>query len=127
MTEPAAIHILHIDDDPVLLSLTRNILGSRGFNVHTMDDPEKLDDYGCGEYDLLILDFMMPRISGLELCERARAAGYKGPVLILTSKDLERGERYKLKSLCAVVMPKPFGPRHLIERVQELLADKSCA
>ena len=74
------------------------------------------------DYDLIILDVMLPRKSGLEVCRELRAAGSAVPVLMLTAKGFEvsheeMSQRWGVRRVIA----KPFSPRELVARVKALL------
>lgn len=123
MTDTPAKRILHVDDDPVILALSNKILTSCGFSVTVEEESRKAAGFAFDTYDLLVLDMMMPEPDGMALCHLAREAGYTGPVLMLSSKDLDREERRIFEDLNAQFMNKPFGPRLLIDRVRQCLAE----
>lgn len=115
--------ILHIDDDPVLLRLARVTLTRSGYDLESTEHPPDTST-AWEKYQLLIVDWLLPESDGLSICEQARAAGYSGPILMLSSKDLSREEQYALEDVDAQFMSKPFGPHALILRVREVLSAK---
>ncbi|MEM6446862.1 MAG: two-component system response regulator RppA [Cyanobacteria bacterium P01_D01_bin.123] len=72
-------------------------------------------------YDLLIFDWMLPQVSGLELCERVRQAGNQTPVLLLTAKDTLDDRVMGLDAGADDYLVKPFELRELLARVRALL------
>ncbi len=115
--------ILHLDDDPMILRISTKLLSSIGCEVDARDDLDTDAEIRWSEYGLLLFDWILPKASVVSLCRVARAEGYAGPIVILSSKELSREEYSMLRELNAEYMAKPFGPQDLIGRVRELLAD----
>lgn len=115
--------ILHVEDDVSLVRLCKRILTSVGYVVDTELDPSGPDQLDYNSYDMLIVDWMLPRTDGKQICERAREQGFAGPILLLSSKALETSDRSAIQSLGVSVMGKPFGPNDLISRVQQAFVD----
>ena len=84
MNEPATI--LFADDDPQIVEVVRVLLESEGYCVLTAEDGQQAVELALEGPDLIILDVVMPRMSGLEACMRIRAAS-NAPVLFLTAKS----------------------------------------
>lgn len=83
-------HILLVDDDMVLRGMASRTLKHAGFSVHAVDSGEAgVQAFDSGEFDLVLLDVMLPGISGFEVCERLRQmpAGLHIPILMLTGLD----------------------------------------
>ena len=79
--------ILIVDDDPHLRELSRIFLHQEGFTIaEACDGVEALAKIECSKVDLVILDIMMPKMDGWEMCRRLRR-DYDIPVLMLTAKD----------------------------------------
>lgn len=115
--------ILHVDDDPMILALSEKFLTTCGFDITVEKDSGKASQQAFDAFDLLIFDYMMPPPDGMALCHLAREQGYAGPILMLTSKDLDREKRRTFDDLEVQFMNKPFGPRLLIDRVRQCLAE----
>lgn len=107
------------EDNAALARVIGHTLTSRGFEVEvTRDGEEAWAAGGTREFDLVVTDHQMPRLTGLELCERLRAAGpnRQTPVLLLTAKGLELdSERLREEYGVADVVIKPFSPSALAE------------
>lgn len=116
------MQILLVDDevemaDPLSLLLTRE-----GYTVDVAYDGERGRDLAQqGHYDLLILDWMMPRYSGLEICQQVRSRGDTTPVLFLTAKDTVDDRVQGLDAGADDYLIKPFELRELLARVRALL------
>lgn len=80
--------ILLAEDDINLGKLLSMLLKKQNITVNWVQDGESAYDavYADG-YDALVLDWMMPRLSGLDLCKRLREEDYQGKILLLTAKD----------------------------------------
>lgn len=122
--------VLVIDDDVVIRELVEYKLGREGLQVHTAADGEAgLDAARQLAPDVILLDWMMPRLSGLEVCAAVRAdeATIRPHVILLTAKaqeaDVERG----FEAGADDYMVKPFSPRELASRVNAALAQRSPA
>lgn len=113
--------ILIVDDDPHIRELARAFLRSDGFDVlEAADGIEALATLETTKADLVILDIMMPRMDGWELCRRLREQ-YDVPLLILTARG-ETHERIKGFQLGTDdYLVKPFEPPELVARVTALL------
>ncbi|HNP71699.1 MAG TPA: response regulator transcription factor [Kouleothrix sp.] len=113
--------VLVVDDDPNIRELVRVFLRDAGFAVHeAADGLEALALLETTRPDLAILDVMMPRMDGWELCRELRAYGDL-PVLMLTAKG-ETAQKIKGFALGADdYLVKPFEPLELVARVQALL------
>ncbi len=110
--------ILVVEDEPSVARGVKDALVFNGYLVDHVDEGER----GCqlareGSYDLLILDLMLPGMSGLEILERARAHGVTAPVLILTAKSQEEDRVRGLELGADDYVVKPFSVRELIARV----------
>jgi DNA-binding response OmpR family regulator len=117
--------ILVADDDADIRELVLFKLESAGFDVATASDgQEALDAAVADPPDLLVLDLMMPRLTGLEVCAALRGtpATARLPIILLTAKaqdaDITRG----LATGADDYMVKPFSPRELLSRVQAVLS-----
>lgn len=118
--------IVVIDDDDKITSMLRRALTFEGYNVATAGDgQEGLRRVLEHEPDVIILDVMMPKVDGWEVCRRIREGGIGTPVLMLTAKD-EVSDRVKGLDLGADdYLVKPFALEELLARVRVLLRRKS--
>lgn len=109
------------DDANIRLGLAAT-LESEGYEVVAASDgAQALKLYPQSKYDLVVLDVMMPRASGYDVCRELRAAGAGVPVLFLTAKGEEVDKVVGLKLGADDYVVKPFGVRELLARVEALL------
>jgi len=116
--------ILVVDDEPDLLELVRFNLDRAGFRVETaVSGEEALARLRRSVPDLLVLDLMLPDLSGEEVCRRVRAdPGLTGlPVIMLTAKSEEVDRVVGFELGADDYVTKPFSPRELVLRVKALL------
>jgi DNA-binding response OmpR family regulator len=93
-----------------------------GYTVETAKDgPGGLAAARAGNCDLIVLDVMLPGISGLDLCRRLRAEGLGIPILMLTAKNQEADKILGLELGADDYVTKPFSPRELLARIRALL------
>ena len=119
-----AVTILIADDEPNQLELLSYNLGQAGFVVlQAMDGQGALRQIEEHHPDLVILDWMMPHMSGIELCRalRSRADTKLLPVIILSARGEEGDRTLGLDTGADDYMAKPFSPRELVSRVKALL------
>ena len=114
--------ILIIEDDPALLrGLTDNFRG-QGYDVRTATDGNAGLAAGLGEPpDLVLLDIMLPKLNGYEICRRVREQKLDLPIIMLTAKGQEEEIVRGLELGADDYVTKPFSIRELIARVKALL------
>lgn len=114
--------ILVVEDDPALLRGLADNLAGEGYRVDPAEDgAAALTLIRRNAYDLVILDLMLPRLSGYELCRTLREGGDTTPVMMLTARG-EEGDRVLGLDLGADdYVTKPFSLRELLARVRALL------
>lgn len=118
--EPAKI--LLVDDERELSDPLSRLLVREGYCVDTAADGRSGYDLASGTaYDLLILDWMLPELSGVDLCQRLRQGGQTVPVLFLTAKDTIDDRVLGLDAGADDYLVKPFELRELLARVRALL------
>lgn len=114
--------ILLVDDEVELADPLSRLLNREGYEVDVATDGEAgCDLAGQGGYDLLILDWMLPGLSGLEICRRVRSRQDSTPVLFLTAKDTLNDRVDGLDAGADDYLVKPFELRELLARVRALL------
>lgn len=114
-------HILVVDDDERIRTLLKRFLTENGYRASTAaDGREARDLLGAVDFDLLIFDVMMPGMNGFDLTERVRAAS-NVPILLLTARGLAEDRIEGLERGADDYLSKPFEPRELLLRVQNLL------
>jgi len=115
-------HIVVIDDDDKITSLLRRSLAFEGYEVTTASDGAAgLQLLSQRTADLVVLDVMMPRIDGWEVCRRIREAGIVSPVLMLTAKDDVQDRVKGLDIGADDYLVKPFALEELMARIRALL------
>jgi DNA-binding response OmpR family regulator len=114
--------ILIIEDDPVIVRGLKDTLEDESFEVVTAaDGGDGYDKIVRGQPDLIILDLMLPKLGGFDLCRRVRSEGIPTPILILTARG-EEADRVKGLDLGADdYVVKPFSLLELLARVRALL------
>ncbi len=115
------MRILLVEDDVTQLQPLQGALSKVGHIVDSTEDGETaqwLIEHR--EYDLLILDWMLPKISGVSLCQQYRQAGKTAPVLILTAKDAVLDKVSALDVGADDYLVKPFSLLELLARVRAL-------
>jgi len=114
-------HILVIEDDVSILKLLRRGLAYEGYSVETAaDGPEGLVKARERPPDLVVLDWMLPGLDGLEVCRRLRSAG-DVPILMLTAKDAVADRVEGLDAGADDYLVKPFDFDELLARIRALL------
>ncbi|WP_128894928.1 response regulator transcription factor [Longirhabdus pacifica] len=114
--------ILVIDDDQKITSLLKRSLAFEGFLVETANNGEEgLNKIRFHMPDLIILDVMMPKLDGLEVCRRIRESGSQVPIMMLTAKDEIKDKVTGLDIGADDYIVKPFAYEELLARVRALL------
>lgn len=116
--------ILVVDDEADLVELVSYNLKKEGFDVDSaFDGEEALARFKKINYDLMVLDLMLPGIQGVELCKilRNNPATARLPVIILTAKGEELDKILGLEMGADDYITKPFSPRELVARVKAVL------
>lgn len=113
--------ILVVDDDVNLAAMLRRALAYEGYDVTTvLDGRSALRECALAPPSLVILDWMLPEMSGLEVCRRLRAEGDL-PILMLTAKDAVDDRVLGLETGADDYLVKPFALEELLARVKALL------
>ncbi|MEO6724225.1 MAG: response regulator transcription factor [Blastocatellia bacterium] len=116
------MRILLVEDEPDVARLLAKGLREQSYAVDVAADGEvALYQAQINEYDLLILDVMLPRKGGLEACRELRAAGVSVPVLMLTARDAVQDRIAGLDAGADDYLIKPFDFHELLARVRALL------
>src|ERR1700752_1362338 len=114
--------ILIIEDDPALLRGLKDNFEAQGYQVRTSRDGQKgLETLLKDPPDLLLLDLMLPKVNGYEICRAARARQLGMPILMLTAKGQEDDVVRGLELGADDYVTKPFSIRELIARVKAFL------
>lgn len=118
--------ILLVDDETELSDPLSRILSQEGYEVDVANDGAAGMELALGDrYDLLILDWMLPHKSGLEICREVRSHSLATPVLFLTAKDTIDDRVDGLDAGADDYLVKPFELRELLARVRALLRRSS--
>jgi two-component system, OmpR family, manganese sensing response regulator len=116
------MRILLVDDEVELTDPLSRVLKREGYEVDIACDGATGSQLAAAhQYDLLILDWMLPQQSGLEICQRLRSQGDTTPVLFLTAKDTLDDRVQGLDAGADDYLIKPFELRELLARVRALL------
>ena len=114
--------ILLVDDEPALTEPLSRLLTREGYVIDVAADGRAgADLVSAGDYDLLILDWMLPDLTGLQICQQLRSRGDLTPVLFLTAKDTLDDRVLGLDAGADDYLVKPFELRELLARVRALL------
>ena len=119
------MRLLYAEDEAAMAEAVADILTYHKYSVDTVDNGQDALEYALDEeYDGIILDIMMPRMDGLTVLSRLRAAGNRTPVLLLTAKA-EVSDRIEGLDLGADdYLPKPFVMEELLARIRAMLRRK---
>lgn len=115
-------HILLVEDDPKLLQFIEQELSLEGYQVTVANNG--LDGLSLArsiQPDLLILDWMLPSLSGVDICLRLRSTGIQTPIILLTAKDEVSDRVSGLNSGADDYVTKPFSIEELLARVRARL------
>jgi DNA-binding response OmpR family regulator len=124
---PDASTILLVDDEDSVQKLLAYPLEREGFRVlQARDGEEALTRFASEEVDLVVLDIMLPRLDGLEVCKRLRAES-QVPIIMLTARDDELDKVLGLELGADDYITKPFSIREFRSRVRALLRRASAA
>ncbi len=114
--------ILIVEDDPTLLRVVKDNLQYEGYAVETAGDGEAgLQRVLDTQPDLILLDIMLPRVNGYEVCRLVRKAGLDMPIIMLTAKGQESDIVLGLNLGADDYVTKPFSVKELLARVQAFL------
>ncbi|WP_078379439.1 response regulator transcription factor [Sutcliffiella halmapala] len=114
--------ILIVDDEQSIVTLLQYNLAQAGFDVGIAMDGEKGLEMAVGEqFDMIVLDLMLPKMDGIEVCKELRQRKINTPILMLTAKDDEFDKVLGLELGADDYMTKPFSPREVVARVKAIL------
>ncbi|MBF0504991.1 MAG: response regulator transcription factor [Candidatus Omnitrophica bacterium] len=119
------MRILVIEDEIKIAQFIKRGLKEEGYAVDVAADGEEGDFFlSTNDYDLIILDLMLPKIDGLTLCRQLREAGRQIPIIMLTAKDTVKDKVRGLDSGADDYIAKPFAFEELLARIRVLLRKK---
>lgn len=115
-------HILVVDDDTRLRSLLRRYLSEQGFLATAAKDAAEAESFlFIYKFDLLIVDIMMPKVTGSEFLHQLREQGNNIPVILLTAMGEAQDRVNGLETGADDYVPKPFEPKELVLRINNIL------
>ena len=111
-------HILVVEDDTNTRKLTCDVLSDNGYTpIEARDGIEALEIMDEKHVDLIIMDVMMPRMDGLELCETIRKAGFQTPILMVTAKETAFDKKQGFIKGTDDYMVKPVDEEEMLLRI----------
>jgi DNA-binding response OmpR family regulator len=114
--------ILLVDDEPSIIQLSRMYLEREGFRIELVKDGEAaLVSVAREQPALVVLDVMLPKLDGFEVCRRLRAMNSSTAILMLTARDEDIDKILGLELGADDYLTKPFNPRELVARVKAIL------
>ena len=114
--------ILLVDDEPSIIELSRMYLEREGFRTHSAKDGQAALEAVAREHPaLVVLDVMLPKLDGFEVCRQLRAANDPTAILMLTARDEDIDKILGLELGADDYLTKPFNPRELVARVKAIL------
>ncbi|GAB4503666.1 MAG: two-component system response regulator PhoP [Anaerolineales bacterium] len=114
--------ILLVDDEPSIIQLARMYLEREGFRVQAVGDGEAALEAAASQRPaLIVLDVMLPKLDGFEVCRRLRARDDPVAILMLTARDEDIDKILGLELGADDYLTKPFNPRELVARVKAIL------
>lgn len=114
--------ILLVDDEPSIIELLRMYLERDGFQVESVGDGEAaLEAYGRLRPVLVILDLMLPKLNGFEVCKKIRGQDEDTAILMLTARDEDIDKIIGLELGADDYLAKPFNPHELVARVKAII------
>jgi two-component system alkaline phosphatase synthesis response regulator PhoP len=120
-----ARRVLIVDDEPNIVASLEFLMGRQGYDTLVVDDGDEV--LAAVEHfhpDLILLDVMLPRRDGFEVCQQLRAGGHDTvKILMLTAKGRESEAAKGLAVGADAYVTKPFSTRELVARVASLLAE----
>ena len=117
--------ILIVEDEPSFSEALEFLLGKEGFAVVTAENgSDALKKFEQGGIDLVLLDLMIPEVSGTEVCRQIRAKS-KVPIIMLTAKDSEVDKVVGLEIGADDYVTKPYSARELVARIRAVLRRNS--
>jgi DNA-binding response OmpR family regulator len=118
-TSPTKAHILIVDDEPTIREVVEQYLRREGYLTTIASNGEEAIALS-GDADLIVLDLMLPKMDGLEVCRQIRSTR-DVPIIMLTAKTEEIDKLVGLGIGADDYMTKPFSPRELVARVSAVL------
>ncbi len=116
------MRILVVDDDRAVRESLRRSLQFNGYQVDLANDGQQaIESVTAARPDAMVLDVMMPRVDGLEVCRRLRSTGDDLPILVLTARDAVSDRVAGLDAGADDYLPKPFALEELLARLRALL------
>ena len=117
-----SLHLLLVEDEPGLRVTVSDLLTAEGYDVSTASDgDEGLNKAASGGFDLIVLDVMLPKRTGFEVCRELRQRGVDTAILMLTAKSQVVDRVVGLKLGADDYLIKPFDPAEFLARVEALL------
>jgi len=114
--------ILLVDDEPSIIQLARMYLEREGFRVESVEDGQAALEAVAGKRPaLIVLDVMLPKLDGFEVCRQLRAKDDPIAILMLTARDEDIDKILGLELGADDYLTKPFNPRELVARVKAIL------
>jgi diguanylate cyclase (GGDEF)-like protein len=114
--------ILVIDDDDSVIQALTTILSAQNYAVEVATTGKAgLSLIESFDYDLIVLDIMLPQIDGIHLCQQVRSQGYQMPILLLSGRDAHHDRAVGLDAGADDYVVKPFDPEELLARIRALL------
>ena len=121
-----ARNILVVEDDNNISNLIKMYLDKEGFDVRIAADGGKaVEEFKEKEPDLVLLDVMLPKMNGFEICQNLRDAGSTVPIIMLTAREEETDKVFGLEAGADDYMTKPFSMRELMARVRANIRRRS--
>ncbi|MFC2948628.1 response regulator transcription factor [Virgibacillus sediminis] len=115
-------HILIVDDEVSIVTLLKFNIEKAGFMTDTAyDGLDAVRKAEQNDYDLIILDLMLPEIDGMEVCKKLRNNRIDTPILMLTAKNDEFDKVLGLELGADDYLTKPFSPKEVIARIKAIL------
>ena len=119
------MRLLFAEDDRDISKAVKTLLQRSGYSVDTVFNGQDAFDYiETGVYDGVILDWMMPKLSGIEVLSKMRSNGFSTPVLMLTARDAVDDRVEGLDTGADDYLPKPFAASELLARIRAMLRRK---
>lgn len=122
------MHILIVEDEVGIVQFLKQGLQEEGYQITTAADGSKgFELVQEQKYDLILLDWMLPKINGLDLCKAIRIKDHATPIIFLTAKDTVQETIEGLKAGANDYIKKPFSFEELVERIKVHFRNKQQA